>query len=502
MTISIDRYVSITSVVGGATAVRQRELIGRIYTDSVYANPTTSKEFTSAKSVAEWFGGESIEARIALAYFGFVTKSATRPSKMSFAAWRPAGADAIIIGGRIDATWDVIKDQLVAAAGDTGKVTFSITIGGGRVDVDSGTIAGYTSFSNLAGGMQEALRAVSGDYAQAVVSFSSNAFMFLLPGILQPVAGDTRTIGNNPSTIIQLLSSQTKMASAGTPERPPAQILSDDAHADDNFATFSILPDMTEDDIASIGDFMGSQNEKYLWCLRGRTVQEAKSYAEKLMSYSGIGVTLSPLPEEFPELLPMFLSAASNYNRRAANRNYEFYQMSGVTPSVNDDTTADDLDNARVNYYGQTQTSGNKLSFYQKGRLTGLSTDAIDMNVYVNEIWLKDLALSRLMSQFMALEVVPANRTGAGYVTSVIQSVVDEAKNNGVIIPGKTLNITQKMFIQEQTGDELAYLQVQNDGAWLDANVVQDGDDYVVEYLLIYSKGDAIRKVVGSHIMI
>jgi hypothetical protein len=139
--------------------------------------------------------------------------------------------------------------------------------------------------------------------------------------------------------------------------------------------------------------------------------------------------------------------------------------------------------------------------------MMGLSTDAVDMNTYANEQWLKDAAGSAIMSLLLSMPKVSANEKGRAQLLTVIQSVIDTALFNGTIAIGKTLNTIQKLYIGSITGDDLAWHQVQAIGYWVDcvleSYVTVDGrTEWKASYTLMYGKDDVVRSVDGSHILI
>ena len=80
-------------------------------------------------------------------------------------------------------------------------------------------------------------------------------------------------------------------------------------------------------------------------------------------------------------------------------------------------------------------------------------------------------------------------------------------KFNGTILPGKNLSIAQQIAVTQITGDPSAWRDVQINGYWADAIVVErTGEagitEYVVQYTLVYAKNDVVRKVTGSHNLI
>jgi len=207
---------------------------------------------------------------------------------------------------------------------------------------------------------------------------------------------------------------------------------------------------------------------------------------------------------QFPEMFPMMIEAATDYSQVNAVQNYEYQQVAGLTPSVSTDANADTYDNIYVNYYGVTQQAGQQIAFYQQGFLQGASipTNIIDMNAYVNEIWLKDAATVALMNALLTLTQIPVNAAGESQIVSILQTVIDEALNNGTISVGKTLTTNQKQYITQVTNDPLAWYQVQNSGYWIGVDIELQGSIYVATYTLIYSKNDVVRKIEGTHTLI
>ena len=208
------------------------------------------------------------------------------------------------------------------------------------------------------------------------------------------------------------------------------------------------------------------------------------------------------------EQSPAEILAATDYTQPAANQNYMYYSFANRNVTVTDDTTANTVDALRGNYIGVTQSAGQPLAFFQRGVLCGGSTAAVDMNTYANEMWLKSAIFAQLMSLFLNSPIVPADVDGQAAIIGVIQSQVDVARTNGVISKGKTLSVVQQQYIGQITGDVNAWRQVQNIGFWLNVTFASEVNpnsgltEWYASYQLIYSKGDAIRSVEGSDILI
>lgn len=203
--------------------------------------------------------------------------------------------------------------------------------------------------------------------------------------------------------------------------------------------------------------------------------------------------------------MPMAIGACINYSRPAAATNFMFNQFNSETPSVTTDSMADRYDAKKINYLGATQQAGKNIAFYQRGVLQG---DISDIGVYWNEMWLKDAFATEFLNLLIALKQLPANADGSNTARGVMGAVIEEAKMNGTVQAGKNLNTTQKAYITSLTSDEDAWREVQANGCYLSVSVeeyqnAQSGlTEYKIDYQFIYGKGDSIRKVTGSDILI
>jgi hypothetical protein len=238
------------------------------------------------------------------------------------------------------------------------------------------------------------------------------------------------------------------------------------------------------------------------------TAANASTWSGDLASTGGCCLNLqSPQTGAYPEMEPMMILAATNYSARNGVQNYMFQQFND-TPSVTTGANQVTYDALKVNYYGNTQQAGQLINFYQRGVMMGflVSTNPTDINVYANEIWLKDAIGAQIMTLLLALPQVPANITGQAMLTAVILSAVGQALINGTISVGKPLSINQQLEITNATGSNTAWQQVQNTGYWLNVviePVVSGGvTTYIATYTLIYSKDDVIRFVEGTDILI
>lgn len=499
MAIGLQRYVDITSGVGAASSVDTRELIARFFSTNELIPTGSHVEFDSADAVGDYFGTSSEEYDRAVFYFGWVSKVITAAQRISFARWAD-GATAPQIFGDPGA-------QAVASWTPISAGAFSLTLGATTNAFSGLNFTGVTTLAGVAVIIQAAITAQAGAmWTGATVEWNAARSSFDLTGGATGAAVISVTAGGGGSDIADQLGwlSAGAIFSDGAAAQTVDDVLSESADDDNNFGSFTFIPTLDEDDIVSVAEWNNARDNEFMYSVRC-TSANAEDLSEALADIGGCTLTLAPLADEYPEMVPMMILAATDYNTRNATQNYMF-QIFNLTPSVVTDADADIYDDLGINYYGQTQTAGQLIEFYQRGVMMGLPVDPADQNTYANEQWLKDASAASIMTLLLALPKIPANSSGRAMVLAILQGVINRALNNGTISVGKPLTDTQKLFIAQITGDARAWQQVQNAGFWVDAVITQFTEDsvvrYKVVYTLIYSKDDIIRKVEGRDILI
>lgn len=501
MAISFKRYVDITSGVGGGAGVRLRDLILRLFSTNPLVPEKTVIEMDTAAEVGAYFGTTSPEYLRAVFYFGFISKLITAPKKISFSRYADAAVAANVFGAK----------KVFAVSQFTGITTgsFKLTLGAYTGDVTGVNFSSATTLSNVASILQTAIRAIvagGADWTAATVVYDAvNSRFVLTGGVAGAEAVAIAAAASGTDIRIVLGWDATAILSPGVAIQEPLDAFLASVQVSDNFGSFAFTTAPSQGQVTAVAAQNDTYNVKFIY-LVPIAAADAATYYGALSGYSGVATILAPLSTEYPELLPAAILASTDYTRRNSVQNY-MYQLATLTPSVSDDPTANTMDANRVNYYGRTQTAGQYLDFFQRGVMMGLATDPVDLNVYANEIWLKDAAGAKIMELLLSLARVSANATGRSQLLAVLQSVIEQATFNGTISIGKPLNTTQKLYITNATGDPEAWQQIYRLGYWLDcvlqSYVTQDSrTEWKAVYTLLYSKDDTIRKVEGSHILI
>lgn len=507
MSISIKKYVDITSGVGGSAAVKERELILRLFTSNPLILPGNVVEMTDINDVALTFGTESEEYKRSAPYFGFISKIVTKAKKISFAYYSTTAVEIPpSIGGGTPGELNIDNWKLIT----NGVVRITI----GSADYQTATIdfSTATDLADVASKITSALNAVTTPASNFTVMFDNinQKFNATFTGITPPktVAVIFPTAGTDIAPKLGWTLAAGYTPSAGSLAKSVLDYIVEADTISDNYGSFALCGTMLPlDTVKEIAAWNKAQNVKYQY-LVPVTFANYQAWYDELVSYGGTGLTIvNDANTEFDEEIPGIILGATDYNQRNASQNYMFQQVSGITPKVDDNQQANEIDNTRVNYYGRTKNAGQPIDFYQNGYLCGVNTDPLQMNVYANEQWFKAAATAILMTNLLALPIIPATSEGRSIVLSVMQDPIDRALYNGTIKVGKTLNVTQKAYILQITGDPLAWVQIESLGYWIDATVQEEAQSngtikYIIDYTLLYSKADAVNKITGRDILI
>jgi len=499
MAISLKKYINITSGVGGATQASERELILRLMTTNDLVPTGDALEFTGADDVGSYFGFLSEEYERAVFYFGWVSKVITSPKKISFGRW-----------ANVDTAPQIFGDSKEFALSDFTSITdgaFSITLGAITEAVTGLDFSGAADLAAVADILQVGIRAanVDANFSGAVVYYDAAIKRFDFEGGATGVAAIDTGDGLTGTELLPIIGWASPVFSDGVLAETAQETMTYQDDLSDNFGSFIFMQALTDQEIVDVATWNKTENVKYQFYVPVLEDDASDQY-DALKDIGGVGVIIkSATDDEYPEMAPAMILAATDYTRANANKNY-MYQQFNLSPTVSTTTKSNELDDLRANYYGETQTAGRKLAFFQRGVLMGLATDPKDMNTYANEQWFKSNITARIANLLLALDAIPANLDGEGLVeTGALTGAVSLALFNGTILPNKTLTDVQKVYITQVTGDNEAWRQVASLGYWKSVSIRESEEqagEYESVYTIIYAKGDAVRTVNGTHILV
>lgn len=504
MAISKSRYVLITSGVGGASAVARRELIARLMTTNQKAPTNGVLEFgggasTALKNVGVYFGTTSAEYAFASKYFGFVSKDVKQADKISFARYTLQATSPQLISTE---NGSLVELKAISDG------SFKLSMGGASYEVKGLNFGTASSLADVASAIQTKIQAntAGGDvWKTATVSYTNGSFILTggKAGSAEITVATPASTGTDVSGLIGWSIDKNPVVSVGTDAETITQALERIANTSDNFGSFCFVETLTTEQIEQVATWTNAQNVGYVFSQAVSPTNYA-TIQPVCAGMNGVCLTLDKNLDN-AQYMPMSIGACIDYSRPNASTNFMFNQFQGDVASVSTDADADKYDAVKVNYLGATQQAGKNISFYQRGYLQG---DIADIGVFWNEMWLKDAISAEMLNMLLALKQLPANADGSNTARGILSGVIGEAKLNGVIQSGKTLDNTQKAYITSLTADENAWREVEQNGYYLTVSVskkvnsLNGLEEYHFEYTLIYEKGDSIRNVVGSDTLI
>lgn len=515
MPIRFSKYIDIRSAVAAATLLAARQFGGRIYTPNNLVSPGTVLKFADSDDVGAFFGTASEEYLRSLVYFGYTSPEITSPQQLSFSRWVATATPARIFGGKNQVSILTTLKSIVA-----GQLTF--VINGADVVLSAISFSAATSLADVATELQTALNANANPVlATATVSYDAANARFLIVGSSTVTAAgtiNTLPTGTGITDVAQnlgLYTSQGATMTNSAPESEPVATFTADVAANNNFGAFIFIANGGTMPTLPQATLVAQQNKTYnvqFMYLVLVTPETYETWNAALGAIGGTGLiySLDSLVSEFPEMQPMCILGATQFDNINGAPGY-MYTQNNFTASVTDDgvsISSDALDALRINYYGNTQDNGQIVAFFQRGVMCGAITDPAAMNIYANEMWLKAFAGTSFFNFMMALKNVGANITGRGQLMGILtKEIIPAALNNGCISVGKLLDQDQIQFITEQTGLANAWQQVQNIGYWYDvqfSNAVAPSGitEYSANYTLIYAKDDLVLSINGTHALI
>ena len=506
MTIPFSNFIDIASSVQGASQVPTRNLNGLVITGNPLVPTGEIVTFQSAAGVGQYFGTGSEEYARALFYFGWVSKQGMQPQQLSFWFWNDDAATTDLIYGATPI--DTLAEFTGFTAGE-----LKLTMGGVTATITCGSMAEAGSLAAVATIITTAINAHSAGgtpWTSAVCSYNSTTGTFNL--VSGEAEADTIAIAaaasNDLAGPLGWLLPGT-ILSNGTAAQTITANLNQLIGVSNNFGSFCYTAALavTEANIVLAASWNNSltPNVQFMFSVNV-SVANASAWQALLANLGGTALTLSsPVSGEYPEMAPMMILGASNYNLPAASQNYNFQQFN-LTPSVTDQADFNTYTALNINFYGNTQTAGKILSFYQQGVMQGLAAIPNNMTDYANEIWFKDALGAALMNLLLASTEVSANNAGKAAIVANMQPVINLAITNGTIETGSQLTSTQIAVINSLSGIQTAWVQVQNTGYWLgvtfESYVVGNVTEYKAVYTLIYKQENAINMIQGEDILI
>lgn len=509
MPISQSKYVDIQSGINRTQLAREKELIARIFTTNDVVAKQEVLEFDNTEDIIKLFGAEADETKIATKYFSFINKYSRSPKKISFARDFSAGFSSYTKAQKTSAPLASFTSMDFGEASPSIGYTYG-NITHSRAPLSTTVFSSCSTLGEVASTIQGWIRT---DFASdnvlqsATVTYDSSTNKFKVSSGESGVGEIIKLTGNVAGLMGLDWTYDNPIISEGAEASSYSQVFEYSYEKNNNFATFMFLDNtISASNLATLANYVAVNHPSEFVDVIPVTSSNYSTIQGAVGNIDGVSLELCGTTEDtgkFNFVMPMAITATTDYNKENGTVNYMFNQDNNMAVVVDDDASAEQYDSAKVNYYGRTQQAGQKLAFYQNGVLQG---GFQDQNIYVNEIWLKDALATVFLNYMLSTSNWYANKSGQSIGQGLITDVIDRAKLNGTITTEKEINVDDKVFIYNITSDENAWRQIYQEGYYLMTDIVKVTENnqikYKFVYTLIYSKGDSIKKVEGYNILV
>lgn len=458
MPIPAKKIVNVTSRVINAGG-NNLEMAGLVLTKNAICPFPGAKRFTSANAVGAYFGTESDEYKIAAKYFLGYSNSFKKPATIYFARSAREAIAGALIGGQVPS---VEKLKTVSAG------TFNISVDGVKVSVTALDLSTSKTQS-------EAAKAIEVKLTGTTVAYNSTLNAFV---ITSKTTGKSSAISfgeGETATLLGLTEEAGATISEGSDALDGNSQMTAITNYTTNWATFTHLYPADDDEIIDLAQWANAQDVDYLFCpwtddLTDTQPTNKTNLPNKLLNLNLEGVALT-YGDSWYAILPMAFAASIDWNRENGLPTFKFKSQTGIAPNVVDETTANNLKELHMNFYGRYATRADDFSFYAEGAMIGGSYDFID--AFLGMVWLKNSLQLACMTGFTNAAVVPYTDSGYAMIRAWMTDTIDQAKTNGVIRAGVSLNELQKSQLIQEIGEDKSdtintdgyYLKISDPGA-------------------------------------
>lgn len=442
----------------------QLVLSGLLLTDNPLCSFPQLMEFPSAKEVGEFFGINTEEYKRATNYFLGYDNSYRKPEKLYFARRGSTAFGGELIGAPVTA---LVSEFQVISDG-----TFKINVDGSAYTIDEIDFSAVTSMSTIAQTLQNAFTA---DSVGVTVAYSSQTKGFI---ITNNTTGSTGSLGfveagGTGTDLVPLLKMSEDDGAViykGSGALTPAECMESVVNQTQNFASFTCINTMSDEDILAFAAWNNGKGVSYLFSAwKDGTNASVISLENSIKTAGYAGTSLVRGGAEYAVFI-MAEAASIDWNRRQGVINFAFKSQSGLAAIVTDGVEASALESAGVNYYGRWATRNPEFVFLYNGAISG---DYKWIDAWVNAIWLRSAIQISCMDGLKMAGRVPYNDMGYTQISAWLQDPINQAVLNGVIDAGVVLSEKQKaelyieagMDITEQLFTEGYFFEVSDPGA-------------------------------------
>ena len=467
-------------------------LNGVILTNSSSIPMGTVQSFASAEAVGDWFGALSVEKGLADVYFGGFNNATLLPASLLFAQYNDSAVGAYLRSGSLSS---VSLADLQALSG-----TLTVSVSGVSKTSSSINLSSATSYSDAASIIEDAFTAPAFS-----VAYDSTLKAFVVDST---ATGDGVTIDYASGTIASgLLLTQITGAvlSQGADAATPTGIMDGVHSATLNWGGFMTAFEPSDADKLLFSDWTNSKRDRFMYVgwdtnavPAGATDTSSWAYQVEQAGYSG---SVPVYKDKLHAAFILGATASLDFNRTNGRITYAFKYLSGLTPSVTDETVAANLEAHGYNFIGNYATANDDFTFLYPGQVSG-RYNFIDS--YANQVYLNSQLQLALMVLMTNVNSIPYNKEGETLIRAGCQDPIDQALNFGTIREGVALSASQAAQVNNAAGKKIDtvlsqrgwYLQI------LEATAQVRGQRGSPPITLWYMDGGSVQKINLASIVI
>lgn len=417
------------------------------------------QKFYNAASVGTYFGLSSAEYAFAVNYFNSYTNTTTLPPYIYFGLYIDVALAPYTRGS-------AVTNTSLAALQAITTGTLTVDFNGAPVTTAAMDLSAITSYSDAAVIIAAAL--VTAGILGATCTWDSTTQAFT---ISNGITGSSETVtycsNGTVAAAMNIEQSQGAVLSQGSDIVTPQTNLTTLANITSDWATFTNLWTLADSPYTvqiAFCDWISSQNNQFAYVLwsteTNLTIPNNTSNVAHALVTAGYGTLANDQITFNVPIYPnyglvnlaaaiMGTAASINYNNVNSVISFAYKSYAGITPLVNTQTAYQALLANSFNFYGVFNSAANSYNFTQTGVLGGIYKW---FDFLTNQLWLANQIQSSIAAFFANAKLVPNDQLGYNQIIQIINGVMQQATNNGVVTVGNQFSAATIAILTSQAG--------------------------------------------------
>lgn len=464
---------------------------GMVLDDNVLLPAATPLSFSSADSVAEYFGTNSDEYKFAAVYFGGYNNSQIKPSLLYFYRLTPEGAAPYVRGETLSPAAALAAIKAVNA----GDITISLS--GTEYTATGIDFSDVTSLSDAASVLQTALTTKNADVTVGYNSVN-DAFTITSTAVGEQ---ESITVPTGTAAVALGFNEETATVSAGEDATDVVGSMTALTRQFQNFVTFTTLAEPEDTDALALASWVSAQanaGTMYLYVCwdSSKANLDATNTTVIAEQIKALNATGTPVvyPSYKTAAFVMGTAASIAWDQTNGTITFAFKAQSGLAADVTDTQHSVALLGHGVNFIGNYATRNDNFIFFYNGQMFG---EWAWIDTYLNACYLCNKLQVQLMAMFTSNRRIPYTSAGYAIIRANCRDVIEAAINNGVINIGVSLSNAQKSQLTSELGGDFSD-EIYNTGYYLqilDATAQARQQRVSPPCNLVYTYGGAVQRL-------